>query len=237
MNVPTATNPHLHMPLLRLPYLFGALLLALFLSLPTQSATAADNDPDEARQVLEKVAQKMIQTTNARRDDIKEDPRVVEQLVEELLLPHIDLLTASRWVLGRHWRTASKEQKLNFMRHFRGMLLRFYSTALADYLSENTVDEDLIRFQPVRAEAGSDDVTVRSHVHPPNGQPIPVNYHMHLTRKGWQVYDISVEGVSMITTYRNSFNDEIRRNGLDKLIARLADEDSDLVKHPPGANS
>ena len=237
MNIPTARPTYPRSPLLRLPYLFGALLLALCLSLPAQNGIAADNDPDEARQILEKVAKEMIQATNARRDEIKADPGVVEQLVEELLLPHIDLLTASRWVLGRHWRTASKEQKLNFMRHFRSMLLGFYSTALADYLSENTVDEDLIRFQPVRAEAGSDDVTVRSHVHPPNGQPIPVNYHMHLTRKGWQVYDVSVEGVSVVTTYRNSFNDEIRRNGLDQLIARLADKDNDLVKQPPGSNS
>ncbi|MFP4611467.1 MAG: phospholipid-binding protein MlaC [Thiohalophilus sp.] len=235
MNIPTTTHPRT--PLLRLPYLFGVLLLALFLSLPAQSVTAADNDPDEARQVLEEVARKMIQSTNARRDEIKADPEVVEQLIEELLLPHLDLLTASRWVLGKHWRTASKEQKLKFMKHFRGMLLRFYSSALADYLSENTVDEDLIRFQPVRAETGSDDVTVRSEVKPPKGNSIPVNYHMHLTRKGWKVYDVSVEGVSMVTTYRNSFNDEIRRNGLDKLLARLADRDSDLVEQPPGANS
>ncbi|TDY03887.1 MlaC/ttg2D family ABC transporter substrate-binding protein [Thiohalophilus thiocyanatoxydans] len=235
MNILTASPNHRRTFLLRLPRLFSALLLALFLSLPAQSVTAAD-EPDKARQILEEVAREMVQATNARRDEIKADPKVVEELVEELLLPHIDLLTASRWVLGKHWRTASKEQKLNFMRHFRGMLLRFYSTALADYLSENTVDEDLIRFQPVRAEADSDDVTVRSRVHPPGGDSIPVNYHMHLTDKGWKVYDVSVEGVSVITTYRNSFNDEIRRDGLDKLIARLADRDSDLIKEPPGAN-
>jgi phospholipid transport system substrate-binding protein len=158
-------------------------------------------------------------------------------MVEELLLPHIDLITASRWVLGKHWRRATKEQKIQFIKHFRGMLLRFYSTALADYLNKNTVDENLITFQPVRAETGSDDVTVRSEVHPPNGQPIPVNYQMHLTRKGWKVYDVSVEGISVVTTYRNSFNEEIRRNGLDQLIARLANKDNDLVKQPPGASS
>ncbi|MGM0678730.1 MAG: MlaC/ttg2D family ABC transporter substrate-binding protein [Pseudomonadota bacterium] len=226
----------LSVPLSRLPVRIGFLLVMLLLA-AGRPAVAADNDPDQARQLLEQVAQEMIQTTTQRRDEIRQNPKVVEDLVEELLLPHIDMITASRWVLGKHWRRASKEQKISFMKHFRGMLLRFYATALADYLNDNTVDENLIRFQPVRAQAGSEDVTVRSHVHPPSGQPVPVNYNMHLTRKGWKVYDISVEGVSVITTYRNSFNDEIRRNGLDKLIARLAERDSELVKQPPGANS
>ncbi|MDR9435325.1 MAG: ABC transporter substrate-binding protein [Thiohalophilus sp.] len=222
--------------LFRLPALIGILLVMLLLA-SGRPAVAADNDPDQARQLLEQVAQEMIQATNQRREEIRQNPKVVEELVEELLLPHIDLITASRWVLGKHWRRASKEQKISFIKHFRGMLLRFYATALADYLNDNTVDENLIRFQPVRAEAGSEDVTVRSHVYPPSGQPVPVNYNMHLTRKGWKVYDVSVEGVSVITTYRNSFNDEIRRNGLDQLIARLANEDEELVKQPGGANS
>lgn len=222
--------------LFRLPALIGTLLVMLLLA-TGRPAVAADNDPEQARQLLEQVAKEMIQAANQRRDEIKQNPKVVEKLVQELLLPHIDLITASRWVLGKHWRRASKEQKIRFIKHFRGMLLRFYSTALADYLSKNTVSEDLIRFQPVRAEAGSEDVTVRSHVYPPSGQPVPVNYSMHLTRKGWKVYDVSVEGVSVITTYRNSFDDEIRRNGLDKLIARLANEDDELAKPRAGANS
>lgn len=226
----------LHAALFRIPHLVGALLIALLLG-PASPALAAENDPDEARLLLERVASEMIQATNARQGEIKNNPQAVEQLVEELLLPHIDLITASRWVLGKHWRRASKEQKIEFIKHFRGMLLRFYSTALADYLSKNTVDENLIRFQPVRAEAGSDDVTVRSEVHPPSGQPVPVNYHMHLTKKGWKVYDVSVEGISVVTTYRNSFNEEIRRNGLDQLITRLANKDDDLVKQPPGSSS
>lgn len=221
--------------LYRLAYLMMIVLLGAFLA--ARPAAAADSNPDQARLLLEKVTGEMIQATNTRQEEIKNNPEAVERLVEELLLPHIDLITVSRWVLGKHWRRASKQQKIEFIRHFRGMLLRFYSTALADYLSKNTVNENLITFLPVRAEAGSDDVTVRSEVHPPNGQSVPVNYHMHLTRKGWKVYDVSVEGISVVTTYRNSFNEEIRRNGLDQLIARLADKDNKLVKQPPGASS
>lgn len=225
-------------PPLRLSSMISVISAALILLLAAGRPALAENqNPDDARVLLEQVASEMIEATNARREEIKQDPEVVKELVEDLLLPHIDLITASRWVLGKHWRRASKEQKIEFIKHFRGMLLRFYSTALAEYLSNNTVDKNLIRFQPVRAEAGREDITVRSEVHPPNGQPIPVNYSMHMTRKGWKVYDVSVEGISMVTTYRNSFNEEISRNGLDKLIARLAEKDSDLVRQPPGASS
>lgn len=226
-------------PQFRLPVLIGSVIATLLILTlgAARPAMAESQDPDQARLLLEQVAEKMIQETNARHEEIKQNPDVVREMVEELLLPHIDLITASRWVLGKHWRRASKEQKIEFIKHFRGMLVRFYSTALADYLSKNKVSPDLIRFQPVRAEPGSEDVTVRSEVHPPSGQPIPVNYEMHLTRKGWKVYDVSVEGISVIMTYRNSFNDEISRNGLDQLISRLANKDSDLIKQPPGASS
>lgn len=211
-------------------------VLAMVLIGATHAVAAEDTDPEQARLVLEQVASEMIRSTNELRKENRNNPEEIEQLVEKVLLPHIDLITASRWVLGKHWRQATKEQKIEFIKHFRGMLLRFYSTALSDYLSRNSVDENLIQFYPVRAEAGSDDVTVRSEVRPPEGQPVPVNYHMHLTRKGWKVYDVSVEGVSVITTYRNSFNEEIRRNGLDQLIARLADKNDDINKVSPGAS-
>ncbi|MGD8547870.1 MAG: ABC transporter substrate-binding protein [Thiohalophilus sp.] len=211
-------------------YLISSLVLVLLSLMLVRPATADINEP---RVLLEDVTHQMIRSINQRQAEIKQNPEVAKQLVEELLLPHIDLITASRWVLGKYWRRASKEQKLAFIRHFREMLLRFYSTALADYLRENTVDEKLITFDPVRAEAGSDDVTVHSEVHPPNGKVIPVNYHMHLTRKGWKVYDVSVEGISVITTYRTSFASEIREHGLDGLISRLADKNNSLVQQPP----
>lgn len=217
---------------LNLQYLASGLLLLLLL---TARPLAADVDAPKV--LLEDVTRQMIQTINSRQAEIKQNPEVVKEMVEELLLPHVDLITASRWVLGKHWRRANKEQKLKFVRHFRDMLLRFYSTALADYLRNNTVNEKLISFQPVRAQEDSEDVTVHSEVHPPSGKTIPVNYHMHLTRKGWKLYDVSVEGISVITTYRTSFASEIRQHGLDGLITRLAEKNSELVQQPPGAKS
>jgi phospholipid transport system substrate-binding protein len=203
------------------------LLLALLSLQPVLAETASP------KALLEDVTREMIHALNTRQDEIRKDPQVAREVVEELLLPHLDLITSSRWVLGRHWRDASQEQKLEFIRHFRAMLLQFYSGALAEYLKTNHVDQNLISFLPLRQGNNPEDVTVHSEVHPPNGSSIKVNYQMHLTRNGWKVYDVTVEGISVVTTYRTSFANEIRQHGLDGLIARLADRNSDLVQAPP----
>jgi len=151
-------------------------------------------------------------------------------LVEEILMPHIDFIAASQWVLGKYLRSASKEQKLEFIRQFRTLLLRCYSTALSEYLTTNTVAEDMFVFLPLRGDTATKQVTVNSEIHAPSGSIIPVKYSMHLTNKGWKVYDVSIEGVSMVTTYRTSFAAEIRQKGLDGLIASLTAQNDKLAR-------
>ena len=187
-------------------------------------------EPTAPNTVLETASRQMITAINANHERIMTDPSVVNGLVEEILMPHIDFISSSKWVLGKHWRRASKEQKLEFIRQFRSLLLRFYSTALAEYLTTNTVSEDMFVFLPLRADNNSKQVTVHSEIHAPSGSIIPIKYNMHLTRKGWKVYDVSIEGVSMVTTYRTSFAAEIKQKGLDGLIASLAERNDRLVK-------
>ena len=187
-------------------------------------------EPTAPNTVLETASRQMITAINANHEKIMTDPGVVNGLVEEILMPHIDFISSSKWVLGKHWRRASKEQKLEFIRQFRSLLLRFYSTALAEYLTNNTVSEDMFVFLPLRADNNSKQVTVHSEIHAPSGSIIPVKYNMHLTKKGWKVYDVSIEGVSMVTTYRTSFAAEIKQKGLDGLIASLAERNDRLVK-------
>ena len=121
----------------------------------------------------------------------------------------------SKWVLAKHWRTADKKQKLAFIRAFRTLMVRTYATALLDYTEQE------IRYVPLRDDIGSGDVTVRTEVHQKTGQPIGIKYGLHLRKKGWKVYDISVDGISLVANYRTSFNTEIKQKGLDGLIARL----------------
>ena len=214
----------LHLETTKLSRYWLLVLVSSLLIAPVQAEPTAPNT------VLETASRQMITAINANHEKIMTDPGVVNGLVEEILMPHIDFISSSKWVLGKHWRRASKEQKLEFIRQFRSLLLRFYSTALAEYLTNNTVSEDMFVFLPLRADNNSKQVTVHSEIHAPSGSIIPVKYNMHLTRKGWKVYDVSIEGVSMVTTYRTSFAAEIKQKGLDGLIASLAERNDRLVK-------
>ncbi|MFO7603042.1 MAG: ABC transporter substrate-binding protein [Gammaproteobacteria bacterium] len=210
-------------------------LLSITLLFGVGQYAAADTPPDA---LLKDAANKMITELNNQRAELKGNPARVQALVEEILLPSVDVINSAKLVLGKYWRTASKEQKIGFIKEFRTLLLRFYSSALAEYLSTNDelLELEMISFHPVHIEAGREDITVRSTVTPKKGEPVPVNYHMHLTRNGWKVYDVSVEGVSVITTYKTSFANEIRQQGLDSLITSLGERNAKLLANNTGEN-
>jgi len=216
---------HLHLTGMRLTRFWLMLFAASLLMAPVQAEPTAPNT------VLDMATRQMITAINANQEKIKADPGVVNGLVEDILMPHIDFIASSKWVLGKHWRRASKDQKLEFIRQFRALLLRFYSVALAEYLTTNTVSEDMFVFLPLRGDTSTKRVTVHSEIHAPSGSIIPIKYSMHLTKKGWKVYDVSIEGVSMVTTYRTSFASEIKQKGLDGLIASLAERNTKLAQN------
>ena len=207
--------------------------LALYaLSIALLSLAPARADTSDPVALLKAASDQMFAGLNERRGELKNNPVKTQELIEQVLMPHLDFITASKWVLGKHWRRASKEQKLNFIRQFRNLLLRFYSTALSEYLSETkrkSFDPNAMKFFPLRANEGDTDVTVRSEFDSGSGQPVPVNYHMHQTKKGWKIYDVSVEGISVITTYKTSFGSEIQQNGLDSLISSLSDKNNKFL--------
>jgi len=200
---------------MKIKYYTTLLSLSLFLifAVPAQAQ-------DSPNVLLKTTTDSLITALTKNKTQLKKDPLVVNRLVERILIPHIDFISASKWVLGKHWRRADKQQKIGFIKAFRGLLVHFYSSALADFLKTHDVKNDMIRFLPQRGDA-NDDVTIRSEVHAPDGKTISVNYYLHQTRKGWKVYDVSVEGISMITTYRTSFASEIKQKGIDGLISSL----------------
>lgn len=209
-------------------FIFSWLISTVLLLGITTSYADVTTPPDE---LLKDVANKMITELNNQRVSLKGDPAKVQALVEDILLPSVDVISSSKSVLGKHWRGASKAQKIGFIKEFRTLLLRFYSSALAEYLNNNSepLDIKMINFHPVHLEDGRKDITVRSTIKPKQGEPVKVNYHMQLTRKGWKVYDVSVEGVSVITTYKTSFASEIRQQGLDSLITSLSERNAKLL--------
>lgn len=175
-------------------------------------AWAAVTPPD---QVARETADMTLSEIKARKSELRSDPQKLYALVEEKILPHFDFDRTSQLVLGKHWKEASPEQRERFSLAFQRMLVRSYSHALIEY------DSERIEWAPLRMTPSDEEVVVRSNVVRKSGPPIPINYSVHLKNNRWLVYDVTIDAISLVTNYRGTFANEIRKNGLDSLIARL----------------
>jgi len=208
--------------------LFLFIFSLLFISSSLAAANSSNQPPDE---MLKAATQKMLHSINDNRAEIQHSPEKLQSLVEEIILPHLDFIAASKMVMGKYWRRAEKQQKIKFIRQFRLLLLRFYSSALSEYLSgqDKAVNENLIRYFPIALKEGDKSLTIRAEIQVESGQPIPMRYRMHLTKKGWKIYDVSVEGISMITTYKNNFATQFKTQGIDAMIATLEEKNKQML--------
>ncbi len=182
-------------------------------------AQAAGVDPQDlvrgtAEQVLAEVTQHQV--------DLNKDPSGIYTLVESMVVPHFDFMRMSQSALGRHWRDASEEQRVSLSREFQELLVRTYAVALLNYSGQK------IEYLPLRMQAEADDVTVATRIAPAGGTPVPINYRLRRDGEGWKVYDVVIDGVSMVSNYRSSFATEVRRAGIDGLIRQLADRNKEL---------
>ena len=141
------------------------------------------------------------------------------QLVDAKVLPHFDFERMTKLAVGRSWRTATPEQKQALITEFRTMLVRTYTKAFTSYRDQT------VEIKPFRMDAADTDVTVKTAiVKPGSQQPVLVDYDMEKMPDGWKVYDLTVEGVSLVTSYRGTFADQIQQVGIDGLIKTLADK-------------
>lgn len=202
--------------------------LALSALLLFGTVGSSATEPDDAKKLLSDMFENML--SSLRDDGVRNDEERVVNLVDEVLIPHIDFTRVSRLVLAKHWRAATTEQRSRFAQEFRGFLIRFYSSALSEYAKNNSIPESVIAFESVRGKPGDKQVVVKSKVRQPNGAEVDVNYRMYLVKGAWKVIDVSVGGVSMVTNYRTSFGSEIRKSGLDSLIEKLATRNKKLAK-------
>ncbi len=191
--------------------LMGLVLLAL----PALAAAKVDQSP---RELVMETTDRILKALKAEQAEIKKSPARLYEIVDEIVLPHFDFRRMSSWVLGKHWRKATPEQREQFVKEFRALLVRTYAAALNDNYDQK------IDFLPLRAKKDATEVTVRTEVEVESGFPIPINYKMYRTKDGeWLVYDVSIDGVSLVTNYRSAFSKEIRNGGLPRLIASLAE--------------
>lgn len=208
------------------------LVTALFFATSTaQSSEAFDVDRQSAQQLITSTSERILSALETERELIRGNRRRLLEITEEHLLPHIDFQLISRLVLGKQWRKATPKQRQQFIQEFRKFLIRFYSTSLAEYTKENDITKDIMSFLPLRENEPEQKVTVRSVVRQPGkSQSIPVNYRLYLRDNHWKIVDVVVDGVSLIVNYRSSFATEIRREGMDGLIVRLAERNAELEK-------
>jgi phospholipid transport system substrate-binding protein len=148
---------------------------------------------------------------------ILDDPIRLRELADEFVVPNIDFMALSQWVLGKHWRGANPGQRQVFAHEFRELLIRTYlaSVTRSDY------QDQTIRYLPLRKAHDGRKVTVEAHVEQPQGPLVHVLFRMLKRDQGWKVYDVVIEGVSLVATHRSGFSSIIRERGLDGLIATL----------------
>jgi phospholipid transport system substrate-binding protein len=188
-------------------------LLALVLGFNPSAALATDPPPDVlARTTTQEVITILKQDKELQSGNLAK----VYQLVEAKILPNFDFNRMTQLALGRHWPRATATQKQSLVTEFRNLLVRTYSSSLTAFTDQT------IEFKPLTMKPGDTDVTVRSEIRQPGGQPIPINYSMYKTAFGWKVYDVTIDGVSLVTNYRASFASTIRQNGIDGLVKTLA---------------
>ncbi|MBS0417055.1 MAG: ABC transporter substrate-binding protein [Proteobacteria bacterium] len=165
--------------------------------------------------VIQQAAQGALHELAAKRDTYRKNPSDIRSLVDKYLLPHFDTEYAARLVLGQNWRTATAEQRRRFIEAFYRSLLTHYSGALID------LTPDQLRIFPTPVEPSASQATVRTEVRHGNADRIAVNYSMHKTLGSWKVYDVSVDGISYVKSYREDFAEQIQQQGLESVIVRL----------------
>ena len=169
-----------------------------------------------AQDLVKDTSDQMISAIEAEHDTINEKPEHLYALVEKIVLPHFDFERMSGRVLGKYWRSASDQQKMQFTQEFRTLLIRTYATAMAEYSGQK------ISYLPLKDVPDATEVTVRTEVEQPGGSPIPISYNLYQKNGDWKVQDVIIDNTSLVANYRSSFASEISRDGLDALISKLA---------------
>ena len=194
--------------------LAGLALAALTLS-ASVSAQAKTVDNSDPTKLIETSANIMTSELDARRAEFRKDPAKLRALVERTLLPNFDVDHSARLVLGKHWRTATPAQRQRFIDAFYGSLMTNYGDAMLEFTG------DRIRVLPSTVAPDATSAVVRTEVKRSNGQKIPVNYSMRKTEEGWKAWDVVIEGISYVKSFREDFGAEIDQKGLDAVIQRL----------------
>ena len=196
---------------------FFSLLLGLFLL--CTSAFAQEDSPDA---MIKKVTEEVLSIVRQDKDIQSGNTKKAIELVEAKVLPHFNFQRMTALAMGRDWNKATPEQKKRLSEEFRTLLVRTYSNALTTYKDQT------VRYKPTRMQSDDTEVAVKTEIVQPGSKPIQLEYSLEKQNEGWKVYDVMVTGVSLVTTYRDTFTQEIRANGVDVLIQMLTTKNKQM---------
>ena len=196
-----------------------------------QAAPAATPSSLNPQELVENSAKRMLVELDANRPMYAKDPAKLDALVANVLLPNFDTEYAARLVLGQTWRTATPEQRKRFVDAFYHSLLRNYGAALVDFTADRFV------ILPYKGDPGDSTATVRTEVKRSSGDKVPVNFSLRKVDGAWKAWDVVIEGISYVKSFRTDFGSEIQQKGLDEVINRLESDNKIGRSGAPGVSS
>jgi len=192
------------------------ILAAFALTFASGAAQAAEHP---AQTMVVDAIMQMLDVLKNDGDRIESDPEYRQTKVDEIIVPHLDFDTMTKLAVGKFWRRADAEQQVELIDEFKTLLLNTYTGALTEYSGET------ITFEPFRPEEREDRAVVRSTFSQSGGSDVPVIYKLR-EKNGWTIYDIEVNGISLVTNYRTAFTNEITNGGIDGLLATLKERNA-----------
>ena len=187
--------------------------LVMFIAGMLFAAVAVAQEAPDA--LIKRVASDVVATLKSDKDLQAGNKQKLYALVEGKIASNFDFMRMTALAMGRNWSKATPEQQQVLAQEFKTLLIRTYSGALANYQNH------VMDFKPLKMQPSDSDVLVRTTVTAPGGQPIPIDYNLEKKPDGWRAYDVTVGGVSLVTNYRDEFNNAIRDGGVDGLIKSL----------------
>jgi len=192
-------------------------------------AAAGASGGEQPSQVVESVAQQFLKDLDTHRSQYSSDPKALRAAVDRDVLPHFDVERAARGVLGRYWRTATPQQRQRFIDAFENSMFTNYGNALLAFRT------DRLRVLPTNVSADATDAIVRTQIRRDDGSTVAVNFALHKGPEGWKAWDVVIEGISYVKSFRDDFGAQIEAQGLDAVIQRLESGERPPQIATPGA--
>jgi len=194
---------------------YGVVVCVLLLLLTVRVYAADSRTPE---QIIEETSTKVLKVLNEERERLRADPTLINDLIKEAIVPILDLVSMGKLILGRYWKQASEEQRSGFVLEFKDMLIRIYAKAMLDF------GHARVKVLPDHDKQKGKYHTVQTELDIGSGKtPLQVAYVFRNNKQNeWKVFDLSVDGLSLVKNFRTSFNQEIKETSLDALIMRLA---------------